>query len=484
MKRLFACTLALALICGGAGAQEARFWTRREDLYHHFNARCGGMENAVPINEEAALAFEKYACPVCIQQADEAQNMRAVARGGTIVVCFSDAYLSQLTLSEVLGERAESFCEGDDAWCMLAEYLHGEAYNAFLEEMSLGKAEARARIPKLCAGKDDLIMNRRHIGGNWYVIVRPQEKFEDKWVLDWQVSEYELRMEGDRLYAGLNAQSVDAHDELTLERMDSSGLVAVQTINEMEIEIYRALEGNVTVIREEKDSKAQIESARLCIDGNGVELSGYADGAAAVYCCMLTDGEQNRLWRSENVELRHVEWTNGRLYRTSAQNEFRYYSTADESLVFTVPQSGEDCVKDAFYVQLGGEPDCFVLRRAGADELWDYDGRQREIEASDAPDFLTPLAWRGEKGVLLAEKHGGAHALGEEAIKGEMKLNEIYDLGTEEMRQYVCWLVDESGNNLLQPDTYQSISVQEDGRIILWDAQSTGVICGYLLDET
>lgn len=484
MKGFFACALALALLCGGAGAEETCFWTRKEDLYHHFNARCGGMENAVPIGEEAALVFEKYACPVCIQQMGEVQNTSAVARGGTIVICFSDAYLAQLTLSEVLGERAESFCEGDHVWRTLAKYLHGEAYNAFLEEMSLGKAKGLARVPELCAGEDDLIMNCRHIGGNWYVIVRPQEKFEDKWTLDWQVNEYELRMESDGLYTSLNAQRVDAHDELTLERMDRSGLASVQTINEMEIEIYRALEGNVTVIREAKGSNAQIEHARLCIDGNGIELSGYVDGSAAVYCCMLTDGERSRLGHGENVELRHVEWTSDRLYRTTEQDEFRYYSTADESLVFTVPRSGEDCVKDAFYVQLGGEPDCFVLRRAGADELWGYDGRQREIEASDAPDFLTPLAWRGEKGVLLAEKHGGEHALGEEAIKGEMELNEIYDLGTEEMQQYVCWLVDESGNTLLQPDTYQSISVQEDGRIILWDAENTGVICGHLLDET
>lgn len=482
MRAFFACTLVLMLIFGGAGAEEVHFWTRKEDLYHHFNAHCGGMKNAVPISEGAALAFEKYACPVCIQQTDGAQKIRAVARGGTIVLCFPDTYLEQLTLSEALGEPEESLYEGDYARCVLAEYLHGDAYNTFLEALSLGEAEGLARVPELCTGADELIMNCRHIGGNWYVIVRPQEKFEDVWTLDWRINEYELRMEGERLCASLNAQTVDVQDELTLERIDKTGLVSVQTIDEMEIQIYRALEGNIAVIREEQGSKAQMERVRLCIDGNGVELSGYADGSAAVYCCMLTDGEKNRLCYAETVELRHVEWTNGRLYRMAAQDEFRYYSSADESLVFSIPRSDEDCVKDAFYVQLGGEPDCFAVRREGADELWGYDGRQRKIQAPDTPDYLTPLAWRGEKGVLLAEKH--AHALEEQVIDDAMELNEIYDLSVKEAQEYVCWLLDENGNLLLQPDAYQSISVQEDGRIILWDAENTGVFCGYLLDES
>jgi len=293
--------------CAFADVQ-SQFWTRNADLYYHFNRDCGGTAGMVPISETAARAFDKYACPVCSRMEDAGGDVQAVARGGTIVVRFSDEWLAGPELTGVFGWSPDAEFTGADAQMHLSEYLHGDAYNSFMADfLADGKAEGRARTPTILAVDDELIMNCRHIGNAWYSIVRPAEKFGDSWEMYWRINGVKLRWEDGSLFTNFDLQTVEEHKKIELSRGGSEGPVFVMENDGLQMSVYRELDANIAVIYEKNADADFLESAQLRMPGMeaGIELDGYMEDRQGVYCCTLTDAELALLQNGAQPEIWH-----------------------------------------------------------------------------------------------------------------------------------------------------------------------------------
>lgn len=293
--------------CAFADVQDG-FWTCNDDLYYHFNRQCGEAEDMVPISEAAAMAFDKYACPVCIQDEDGGEDVQAVVRGGTIVVRFSDAWIARPELTGVFGWSADAEYIGEAASEKLAEYLHGDAYNSFMADyLADGKAEGRARTPAILAMDDELIMSQRHIGSDWYVILRPEEKFGDTWEMYWRINGIKLRWEDESLFTNFDLQTVEEHKNLELSRSGSEGPAFQIENDELKMDVYREMDTNIAVIYEKDADVDFLADTQLHIPGmkQGIELNGYMDGDFGVYCCTLTEAELDLLRRQAEPEVWH-----------------------------------------------------------------------------------------------------------------------------------------------------------------------------------
>ena len=307
-KGLVMLLAALLLPACALADVQSDFWTCNEDLYYHFNRYCGGADELVPISEKAALAFGKYACPVCHQAEDAGGDVQAVVRGGTIVVRFSDAWLARPELTGVFGWSPDSEYSGEAAEKRLTEYLHGDAYNSFMADfMADGSAEGRARVPDILSVDGELIMSRRHIGNAWYAIVRPAVKFNGSWNMYWRIDGIRLRREGESLFTNFDLQTVEEHKELSLSRGGSGGPVFELDNDALALSVYRELDANIAVIYEKSADADFLEDAQLRMSGmtEGIELDGYMDGGQGVYCCTLTDGELALLEGGVQPEIWH-----------------------------------------------------------------------------------------------------------------------------------------------------------------------------------
>lgn len=309
MRRRGLLALAVLLLptCAFADVQ-GDFWTCNEELYYHFNRNCTGVEELVPISETAAQAFDKYACPVCFQSEDVGEDVQGVVRGGTILVRFSDAWLAQPELTGVFGWSADNEYTGQEADQLLAEYLHGDVYNSFLADyMADGSAEGRARNPVILETDGELVMNHRHIGSDWYIIVRPAKKFDNDWEMYWRINGIKLRMEDGSLFTNFDLQTVEEHKKLKLARGGSEGPVFEVENDAMQMAVYRELDANIAVIYEKNADKDFLEAAQLRIPGmvRGIEMDGYMDGSRGVYCCTLTDAELALLHNGAQAQIWH-----------------------------------------------------------------------------------------------------------------------------------------------------------------------------------
>lgn len=322
--------LALAVLmllpaCAFADVQ-GDFWTCNEDLYYHFNRNCSGAEDMVPISEAAARAFDKYACPVCFPYEDAGENVQAVVRGGTIVVHFSDAWLAKPELTGVFGWSPDSEYTGEEADQLLAEYLHGNAYNSFLADyLADGSAEGRARNPVILETNGELVMNHRHIGSDWYTIVRPTERFDNSWDMYWRINGIKLRMDGDSLFTNFDQQTVEEHKMLKLTRGGSDGPVFETENDAMQMVVYRELDANIAVIYEKSADKDFLEAAQLRIPGTaqGIEMDGYMDAGRGVYCCTLTDAELALLQNGAQAQVWHKPMLDDAQFMDSPYAEVR-----------------------------------------------------------------------------------------------------------------------------------------------------------------
>lgn len=298
MKRIL-CMLLAAIICAlGAALAQAEYYTGKTDIYYHALENCGGVRGRVPLTETAAAEFKKYACPVCIQAEDDGADVRAAARGGTIVVRFSDEWVYNHELTGVFGFMPADVSEGEAGWMQLGKYLHGARYADFLADYAAdGKAEGRCCVPWVLGtgepdGEDwkDLKMSARHIGASWYIVIRPESKFEKTWRMFWRVSSYELTLTDEGLTSLFDLQTLEENRLMQLERFKGAS-PEYQRDGDLQISVFDALGGHIAVLSQQNGEA--LADARLIIDGRdtGARLSGYADGANAVYCCALTEGE-------------------------------------------------------------------------------------------------------------------------------------------------------------------------------------------------
>lgn len=324
LKRIIICffcgLIALPGMLSAARADAGtEYWTLKDDYYYHYNMHCGGVQNMVPISEEAALAFAKYGCPVCLQE-DAGSEIQAVSRGRTIVVRFPDAWLAEQELTGVFGWSSDTVHTGEAAHDRLSELLHGDAYNAFLADyMADDYAEGRSCSPYILSDENELIMSSRHIGGSWYIIVRPEGRFGSTWTMYWRVQSQMLRMEDGALSENFDLQTVEERRKISVSSMDDVQAVCERSDDALSISVFRALEGNVAVITEFNADEDFLDDVQLRIGGreDGVDVQGYMNGRDAVYCCMLTDAELAAIQEGSRLSL----------YREPLQNSARFGDT-------------------------------------------------------------------------------------------------------------------------------------------------------------
>lgn len=472
MKRRFIIALALLTLLAGACLAEdaAGYWTRKADLYYHLNENCIGALDAVPISGMAAQAFGKYPCPVCVPVKDDGTGVRAAARGGTIVVRFSDARMANAELTGVFGWSVDSVYEGAAGETKLAAYLHGDAYNAFLAEYARsGSATDEAREPDVVAVHGERILSVRHIGGYWYVVVRPSEKFGDSWNMYWRIDGIWLHMEDGTLRTNFDLQTVEETLEVALERESGATPVYSAAAEGFTIEIYRALDANVAVICEASGDADALENACLLVGSCAqIELRGYMDGDSAVYCCVLNDAELEALRSGEAARLLHVERVNSRLCYALTEGELRCWSAREGKTILAVAaEEGVDPVDANCRVAWYEESERFVVQRDGADLLVDMDGWIISYGGTEAEvNRLTPLIWKDGAGVFLTERCAdAAFPVGERYAVGGIDFGKRYDGGAygEDWR---CGLIDQDGN-VLADCIYTAFSVDVSGEVRL-----------------
>lgn len=464
--------LCFLLLLGAASAEGADgFWTSNVDVNYHLCECCGGVQGRVPISEEAAQAFAKLACPICIPAEDSGEDVQAVSRGGTIVVRFSDAWLNTHELTNVLAWSTDDTYEGSQAWQMLGEYLHGADYCAFAEAyLEKGRAEGRSNTPYILSDQA-MVMSRRHIGSSWYIVVRPQKKFRNDWSMYWRVSSLNLHMENDVLTSRFDLQTIEENRELALERLDEIDIRFSGDYEGFSMEVYDALDGHVAVIREESAQTDHLEDAKLMIEGMtaSVDLLGYAEGRDGVYCCMLTDAELDALMNRAQAQLWHEEaLLDGRLYRVDMGDHYDVYAQAEEQKIAAVEKiSGSDPMDYAYRIS-ADQPERFVLYRQDHAALCDCDGQFYTVQDREghAAERLTPLLWQNGHGVYLAEYHKYRDYGPEDRLFAENGVEYGQRIGSapqDEWGSYLCWLADENGNALSNTDNQAFTILENDG---------------------
>ena len=299
MRRLIQ-FLAILLIIACTARAEGYYSTRKNDLYYHVSANCGGANGMVPISAEGAQEFGKFPCPVCVPDDTLWQeDISAIARGNTIIVRMSDSWLERAELTDAFGFSPAEPQPVSDAPALIAEYLHGDAYNRFLQEIRTGSANAQGRKPLVLSTNTQdrpiLRMSARHIGSAWYTAFRAEKGFGESWYLEWRIEGYTIEAQDDQLTIELSGQTKESGASIPAANFTDSAAFSAQ-FDGFRIEIYTAAEAgiraNIAVITQFDADADYLQNSALCIgDQARIPIDGYADGANGVFCCVLTDAE-------------------------------------------------------------------------------------------------------------------------------------------------------------------------------------------------
>lgn len=306
MHRMIWLLVILLTISCAAQAEEYDY-TRKDDLYYHVSANCGGADNMVPISMEGAQEFDKFPCPICVP--DDAQwqaDIAAVARDNTVIVRIADSFLEEAELTDTFGFSPAEPQPISEAPALIAEYLHGDAYNRFLQEIhTTGSASAQARIPLVLSTntreRPILHMSARHIGNAWYITFLAENGLGGSWDLEWRIEGYTIEAKDDQLTIELTGKTDERGASIPLvHSADLLSLPAPKNFSVQfdgcRIEVYPMMNTdartNIARITQFDADADYLENSTLCIgDQIRIPINGYADGADGIFWCALTDVE-------------------------------------------------------------------------------------------------------------------------------------------------------------------------------------------------
>ena len=306
MRKLIWLLVILLTISCAAQAEEYHY-TRRDDLYYHVSANCGGADGMVPISMEGAQEFDKFPCPICVPDDTQWQaDIAAVARDNTVIVRIADSFLEEAELTDTFGFSPAEPQPVSEAPALIAEYLHGDAYNRFLQEIrTTGSASAQARIPLVLSTNTQehplLRMSTRHIGNAWYVTFLTENGLRDGWDLEWRIEGYTIEAKDDQLTIALTGKTDERSSSIPLVgSADLAILPAPKNFSVQfdgcRIEVYPMMNTdtrtNIARITQFDADADYLQNSTLCIgDQIRIPINGYADGADGIFWCALTDVE-------------------------------------------------------------------------------------------------------------------------------------------------------------------------------------------------
>ncbi len=303
MRKVICLLIAMLFVFCAAQAEEY-FGTRKDDLYYHTNLNCGGADGMVPITAHAAGEFTKYPCPVCIQDDTEwAEGIAAVARGNTVIVRMADSWLEEAELTDVFGFSSPDIYPLSEAAEQLTEYLHGDRYNGFLQEIQQDGASTIARVPYVGMldrqNRSILIMSRRHIGNAWYIVFRPEDALGDNWDMYWRINGMEIKTRVDSFYINFKLQTLDAEYPLVTPQFYDPAAFSAQ-YDGCKIDVFadagQDVHANAAVITQFNADKDYMKDCTLFIaDRVRIPINGYMSGTDGIFCCTLTQAEYEYL---------------------------------------------------------------------------------------------------------------------------------------------------------------------------------------------
>ncbi len=303
MRKVLCLLIAMLFMFCAAQAEEY-FGTQMDDLYYHINLNCGGADGMVPITAQAAADSGKYPCPVCIQDDTEwAAGIAAIARGNTIIVRIADSLLDEAEPEDVFTHSLTGAYQIAEAPARLAECLHGDRYNGFLQEIRSGDAHAIAHVPAVLPrdanDRSTLIMNRRHIGNAWYIAFRPEDAIGDHWNMYWRINGYNIDVESDSLTISITQQTPT--EEYAIAALQFSDPAAFSgQYDGCQIDVFADagsdVHANAAVITQHFANAAFLENCTLFIgDRVRIPINGYMSGTDGIFCCTLTQAEYEYL---------------------------------------------------------------------------------------------------------------------------------------------------------------------------------------------
>ena len=255
----------------------------------------------VPISLEGVQEFDKFPCPICVPDDTQWQtDIAAVARDNTVIVRIADSFLEEAELTDTFGFSPAEPQPISEASALIVEYLHGDAYNRFLQEIhTTGSASAQARKPLVLStdtqDRPILHMSARHIGSAWYAAFRAEKGFGESWYLEWCIEGYTIEAKNDQLTIEISGKTEESGATVPIANFTDPAAFSAQ-FDGCRIEIYTAVESdiraNIAVITQFDADADYLQSSALCIgDQVRIPIDGYADGANGVFCCVLTDAE-------------------------------------------------------------------------------------------------------------------------------------------------------------------------------------------------
>ena len=305
-KRILAIWVAFLLLPGIAVADET-CWTKDSDPYYHAYEHCQGAKDLYEADSyEVAWAGGKYKCPVCYQDATQYVGVEAVERGGTYVVRLPDEWMRSQETKGVFAASSEYVYTGTEAQQVLAEQLHGDRYVQFAQECEkTGSAEEKCYYPDFYPSNDEIFMSTRHIGGAWYVVLRPTKKYSGSICLRFFTGP--MTWKNGELTTLQEDEYDDDNHKLKLNKLSGQGAVFEGERENLKYSIYDEMGVYIAVIREPGASGC--EELLLNIDGfdTGIKLNGYMEGEDAVFVCTLTAAETNAMNIGASLVLSHTK---------------------------------------------------------------------------------------------------------------------------------------------------------------------------------
>ena len=182
-KNLFALLLVAAAGFMLSGALAEGWWVDGDGLYYHAAPNCALARD---VKQEAdsyatfAADMGTHPCPACVP-AEAGADVKAWERGGTVIVRLPDEWIeARLDEESAPDEPSEGALEMDD-WGDgdLSRLLNGERYLDYLSAAAPGADLTTEALAPECAEDGLLVMSRRHLGGAWWMAVRPDRAGRD-----------------------------------------------------------------------------------------------------------------------------------------------------------------------------------------------------------------------------------------------------------------------------------------------------------------
>ena len=344
LKTIAALAALLALLALPALAE---CWTSPGDLYWHAVRDCLGTDhpNAVHADDDRL-----YPCPVCVQDETDYGDPVAFVRKDILLLCIPDQWMASLQEEDYDGipwEPYEDWGKGDKAERMLAEDLHGEAYQRALTERAQGiDAEAPILCPQFYS-YDGVCLCRRHLGGAWYIAYRFADEEWDSYrsselTFHHNVLRGTLSVSRDSVYELYNReQPFRLPDDLP----DAQAAFTAGS-GDLALTLFGGDAGHFLELRERDADPDLLETVSLSIGDHApdVELEGCMDGVDGVYVVALTDAEIARVTGGAPVALHH-DWIDPEAFGDSdyaiAEKGTAGTCVVDREGRFIVPPIGE-----------------------------------------------------------------------------------------------------------------------------------------------